>query len=178
MKALVLLATGFEEIEAVAPVDILRRAGVEVEVVSTTGDKVVVGAHAVPFVADVLLEAADHGADLVVLPGGIPGTPNLEANPAVIKLIEEFKAAGKFVAAICAAPMILGHLGYLEGGDFTCYPGCESGLKGKYTTNKTAVNGKVLTGKGPGAAIDFGLLLVEKLVNKAKADELKAALQY
>ena len=134
------LATGFEDIEMIAPLDIVRRAGIEAQTVSITGEKVVTSAHGVGFVADVLLEEIDFSqADMLVLPGGLPGATNLDACQPLRDGIMKHYRAGKKLAAICAAPMVYGHLGILDGIKATCYPGFETELAGaEYTAAEVA----------------------------------------
>lgn len=168
---LVHLAEGFEEIEAITPVDVLRRAGFDVKTVSVTGKKQVNGAHQVQFVADLLFEETDYSrADMILLPGGMPGSSNLNSHNGLKAMILEYQKQGKDLAAICAAPMVLGRLGVLKGKKATCYPGFEKELEGAAITGKQAeVDGKVITGRGPGAAMDFALAIVEYYLGKGKA---------
>jgi len=174
------LATGFEDIEALAPVDIMRRAGLNVETVSITENRVVTSAHGVGMVADRLLSEIDFGnADLLFLPGGLPGATNLDACTELREgLLAHFKA-GKLIAAICAAPLVLGHLGILEGKRSTCYPGFETELHGAiYTKALVEQDGQIITGKGPGAAFELGYILVERLVNSEVAAQLREGMMY
>lgn len=174
----VFLADGFEEMEALASVDILRRADIAVQTVSVMTDRTVVGAHGVPVVADVLM--ADHDfadASLVLLPGGLPGATTLNECEPLRQLIARMSAAGRPVAAICAAPMVLGGMGLLDGRKATCYPGFDVYLKGAdYTGHMTETDGHFITGKGPGAAIDFALAVVAYLSGPDKVAELKQAM--
>ena len=174
-KVLIHFATGFEEIEAITPVDVLRRAGCEVITVSVTGKKEVTSARKVPILADRLFEEIDYEqADIIVLPGGQPGSDNLNRHEGLKKQIKTFHEKGKILAAICAAPLVLGSTGILKGRKATCYPGVESQLEGATITgNAVEVDGNVITAKGPGVALKFSLTLVEKLVGKVKADEIK-----
>ena len=159
----VFLATGFEDIEALAPVDIMRRAGLPVETVSVTGAEIVESAHAVGIKADRLLADIDFGkADMIVLPGGLPGSTNLDACTPLTKAIASHFAAGKPIAAICAAPLVFGHLGILKGKKATCYPGVEGELAGAtYTAAIVEQDGNIITGKGPAAAFEFGYTIVD-----------------
>ncbi len=168
-------ADGFEEIEALTPVDVLRRAGYNVKMLSVTGKQMVSSNHDVAVKTDLLFEDADYEqADVLVMPGGMPGAATLNAHEGLRIKITEFNNAGKILAAICAGPMVLGELGILDGKTVTCYPGFEEHMKGaKVTKNLVEEDGNVVTGKGPGAAMKFALTLVEKLSNKGKADELK-----
>ncbi len=167
------LAEGFEEIEAFAPLDILRRAGVEVETVSITDNQVVIGAHGIPVIADRILPAIDFDdAEMIILPGGLPGSTNLDACEELRQGIQQLYDAGKPLAAICAAPQVYGHMGLLKGLKATCYPGVESELEGAtYTGALVEVDGQFITGKGPGASFEFGYTIAEKL---GKANEVQA----
>ncbi len=172
----VFLANGFEEIEAVAPIDILRRAELPVKTVSTTGTLTVPGAHGIPVVADMLFEEVnEREAEMLILPGGMsPGAADLDAHEGVDKLVRSFADADKPVSAICAAPFILGKRNLLRGRKATCYPGFESYLEGAdYTAALVEVDGNFITGKGPGAAIDFAFAIVEKYCGCEKVKELK-----
>jgi protein deglycase len=177
-KVLIHLADGFEEIEAITPVDVLRRAGCEVVTVSVTGKHEVIGAHGVTMLADKLFVESDYEhADLILLPGGQPGSNNLNRHEGLKKQITIFYQQHKLIAAICAAPLVLGSTGILKGKKATCYPGVESQLTGATCTGKDVeVDGNIITGKGPGLAMRFSLTLVEKLVDKNKADELRGAM--
>lgn len=172
----IFLITGFEEIEALATVDILRRAELDVKTVSLTDNKVVVGSHGVPVTADIMFSEGDYAnAEMLVLPGG---TPAYNEHEAVKREILEFANQGKRVAAICASPMVLGGLGLLEGKKATCYPGFEQYLtKAVLNTDKAVVvDGNITTGRGPGLTIDFALSLVEQVAGKAKRDEVAKGL--
>jgi 4-methyl-5(b-hydroxyethyl)-thiazole monophosphate biosynthesis len=177
-RILIHLASGFEEIEAITPVDVIRRAGCEVITVSVTGKKEVTSARGVTLLADKLFEEADYSlADVILLPGGQPGSDNLNKHEGLKKHIKSFHEQGKLIAAICAAPLVLGSTGILKGKKATCYPGTEPRLTGATCTgNAVEVDGNIITGKGPGVALRFSLTLVEKLVDKAKADEVKKAM--
>lgn len=177
-KAFVFLANGFEEMEALGTVDILRRGGIEVTTVSITADPVVTGAHNVPVTADTTLEkAALAGADALILPGGMPGASNLnDSEPVKEALLQQYRE-GRIVAAICAAPLVLGGLGLLKGRNATCYPGFEPKLIGATVTGEAVeVSDNVITGKGPGLVINFGLALVAAIKNEAVAEEVAAGL--
>lgn len=172
MSVYVHLATGFEELEALSPVDVLRRGGVDVKTVSVTGEKTVVGSHGIPVTADLLFSEADYeDCEMIVLPGGLPGATNLGAHEGLCGKIREFFSAGKYTAAICAAPMVFGALGILEGKKATIYPGMEAELKGAVPTGELVVtDGTVITGKGPGAALPFALKLLALLADQETAD--------
>lgn len=171
----VFLATGFEEIEALTPVDVLRRAGLEVQTVSVMNEQIVAGAHGVPVVADKMFaEINPEDAEMILLPGGLPGATNLDEHAGLSELIMKFAEAGKPLSAICAAPLVLGNRGLLQGKKATCYPGFETYLTGaEYTANLVEVDGNVITGKGPGAAMEFAFAIVEEYCGIAKVQELK-----
>lgn len=174
------LATGLEEVECLGVVDILRRGGIEVKLVSVTGVPMVTGSHHITIQADALIEDVDISqADLLFLPGGIPGTPNLAACDTLCTWIKEFAAEGKGLAAICAAPSVLGQLGLLEGKCATCYPGFEEQLMGATVVGDGVVtDGNITTARGLGYAIDLGLELVKRLAGAEKAQSIKDAIQY
>ena len=170
------LAEGFEEIEALTPVDMLRRAGVEITTVGI-GGKTVMGAHGIPVVADMSEEDfSDDAPEMIILPGGMPGTLNLDASPTVEKAIGAALSSGAYIAAICAAPTILGKRGLLAGKEATCYPGMEDGLSGATLSQETVVrDGKIVTAAGMGAALDFALALVSLFCGEDKAKALRKA---
>lgn len=174
-KVMIHLADGFEEIEAITPIDVLRRAGCDVVTVSISGKNAVTSRRNVTIMADRLFSERDYDlADMIILPGGQPGANNLNAHEGLKKQIENFNTKGKWVAAICAAPLVLGGLGILKGKNATGFPGTESKLTGaNYTGNGVEVDGNIVTGKGPGVALQFSLVLAEKLVGKEKAEELR-----
>lgn len=174
------LAEGFEEVEALTPTDILRRAGVEVETVSITDNQVVIGAHGIPVIADRILPAIDFDdADMIVLPGGLPGSTNLDACEELKQGIRQLYEAGKPLAAICAAPMVYGHMGLLKGLKATCYPGCEVHMEGAtYTGALVEKDGQFTTGKGPAAAFEFGYAIAEMFVGKEKVQALRDGMIY
>ncbi len=175
------LATGFEEIEAIATVDILRRAGVEVKTVAVTEGKTlsVTGAHAITVTADVLdTDIVKEDMQGVFLPGGMPGTVNLEKSSIVCDSVRYCANNDRYIFAICAAPEVLGHLGILNGKKATCYPGFESELIGAFATDLPSVkDGKVITGKGPGCTYDFALMIVEELCGTECAKSVASAMQ-
>lgn len=176
MKTIYLFwAEGFEEIEALTPVDVLRRAGLPVKTVSVTGDLTVNGAHGVPVVADMSFEEVKaEDAEMIVLPGGLPGATNLDEHAGLSKLIFAFAEAGKPLAAICAAPLVFGKRGLLKGKKATCYPGFDNFLEGaEYTAALVQTDGNFITGKGPGAALEFAFAIVEKYCGAEKVKELK-----
>lgn len=176
----VFLATGFEDIEALAPVDIMRRAGLEVLTVSITGEQVVMSSHGVGVVADRVIADVDlDAAEMLVLPGGLPGSTNLDACDELTSAIKRQFDAGKTLAAICAAPLVFGHLGILSGKRATCYPGVETELKGAtYTGAIVEIDGNIITGKGPGAAFEFGYTIVDHFLGQGASDGLRKGMIY
>ena len=180
-KVYVFLADGFEDVEALIPIDVLRRGGVEVVTVSTTEFPLVESAHGVNIEADIQFEQSDYeDADLIMLPGGMPGASNLFAHEGVCKVVMNQFAAGKKVAAICAAPaVVLAQLGILDGKKATCYPGFEQALEdAKYTGDLVTVDGNVTTGEGPAAAFPFAYELLSQLVNKQTADQIAEGMRF
>ena len=176
----VFLATGFEDIEALAPVDIMRRAGLPVETVSITGTEIVESAHGVGIKADRLLAEVDFSkADMIVLPGGLPVSNNLDACAPLTNAIAAAFAARKPIAAICAAPLVFGHLGILQGKKATCYPGVEGELAGAtYTAAIVEQDGNVITGKGPAAAFEFGYTIVDFFKGAGASNPLRQGMIY
>ncbi len=174
----IFLAEGFEEIEAIATIDVLRRGEVDITTVSVSKDLKVTGAHGIPVHADKLFEDVDFSdAEMLILPGGMPGASNLNAHNALKELISHHAEKGGLLAAICAAPLVFGGLGILEGKKATCYPGFESQLTGAKITNEPVVqDGNIITGKGPGFAVNFGLKIVTELKGKEKADAVAAGM--
>lgn len=174
------LADGFEDVEALAPIDILRRAGLEVQMVSINVDTMVTSAHGVKMIADTTIDQIDFSvADLLFLPGGLPGSTNLDACETLRQGILQHYQAGKLLAAICAAPLVFGHLGILAGVKATCYPGVESELKGAdYTAALVQCDGQFITGKGPGAAMEFGYTILEVLGHEQAAAQLREGMMY
>jgi 4-methyl-5(b-hydroxyethyl)-thiazole monophosphate biosynthesis len=178
MKVYVHFANGFEEIEALTVVDVLRRAEIHTETVSVSGDLIVTGAHGVPVQTDILFNEADYNNCLmIVLPGGMPGTTNLAAHEGLSKKIKEFADDKKWIAAICAAPMVFGEIGLLKGKTAVIYPGMEKYLiDAKIGRNNVEVDGAVITSKGPGTAIEFALTLVKVLKGISAVNQLKSAM--
>ena len=199
------LAPGFEEVEALAPLDLLRRAGLEVVTVAVReaktnqlidrlgrlgvsatnlwdDDRTVTGSHGIPVTADIT-EAALPGRlaraslEAVILPGGMPGTTNLDASPVVEKTLELAAAKDAFLCAICAAPLVLGKRGYLNGKRATCFPGFEEYLTGATVGGKVIRDGKIITAAGMGVAQEFGLEMISALVSPEKAGEIRSAIQ-
>lgn len=179
-KVCVFFGTGFEEIEALTVVDLLRRAAVDVSMVSITGEKRVVSSHKVCVETDMLLEEVDFSqVEMIVLPGGMPGTKNLEDCSLLMEQVESFHQAGKYLSAICAAPSILGHRGMLKGRNACSYPDFESHLEGaKVTQNPVEVSDHIITGRGMGTAIQFGLAIVARMKDEKTAKELSRAIIY
>ena len=177
-KVALFLANGFEEIEALATVDILRRAQIPVETISISDEKSVIGAHNVPVIADKTFDQADFsGTEVLILPGGMPGAKHLNEHSALKQLITKFNGEGKQVAAICAAPMVLGGLGLLKDKRATCYPGFEAQLAGAQATGENVVvDGNIITGRGPGLAFDFALRLVEQIAGLKTKQEVQNGL--
>lgn len=178
----VFFAPGFEELEALAPVDVLCRAGVEVCTVGV-GGRTVAGAHGVSVECDreagpAFLEQLDQ-LEMVVLPGGMPGAQNLEDSPQVAAVLGEAARRGLWIGAICAAPFVLGHRGLLRGKRVTCYPGYETELTGAvYTGAAVEEDGRLITANGPGAALPFALRLAAALRGEAVAASLAEAMQW
>lgn len=169
------LANGFEEIEAVTIVDILRRAEVQASFVSVEKEKSVRGTHGILIEADVTFEMADYDlCDMIVLPGGMPGTKNLAGNERLLIKIKEFNKQGKYLAAICAAPMVFAAATILNGKNATIYPGMEAYLEGaKLSTNKVVVDGNIITSRGPGTSMEFALKIVEILKGETVSEKLR-----
>lgn len=169
-----LLGTGFEETEAIAPLDLLRRAGVEVQTVGING-KTVYGGHNIGVEADILLGEMDLTAlDMIILPGGLGGVASARASQEAMEALRFAWENGKFVAAICAGPTVLADLGITDGKNVTCYPGCESGMgSANITPNAACVrDGKLITGTSAGCAVTFGLALVEALKGPQVAERI------
>ncbi len=176
-KVFIFLATGFEETEAIVPIDILRRAELEVEIVSVISKKEVTGAHGITVVADSLFDNTDFSkGEMLILPGGMPGAKNLNEHPGLKKLIMNYNDKEKYISAICAAPMILGEMGLLIGEKAISYPGYETHLLGAQVLNeRVVVSDKFITGKGPGVAVEFALKIIEVLKGKSLAKEIASA---
>lgn len=174
------LADGFETIEALTVVDILRRGGVSIKTVSISNQKKVISAHKIAVEADEIFEQCDFSdAMMLVLPGGIPGTPNLEAHEGLGKLLDESAKKGIKLAAICAAPSILGKKGLLKGKNATAYPGYEEELIGANVMDTTVVvDGNIITGRGMGATIDFGLTILKELGHAETAQKVGTGIQF
>ena len=176
----IFLADGFEEIEGLTVVDLLRRAGIDITMVSITGSKEITGAHNIKVIADELFdETGYNNAKMLVLPGGMPGTTHLLEHKKLCELLLRHNSEDKMIAAICAAPSVLGMHGILEGKKVTCYPGFEDKLIGANYTNEKVVKDKnVITSKGLGTAIDFAASIIEHYQGKEAADMIKSSIQY
>lgn len=179
MKAYIFLADGLEEIEAITPIDLLRRASIDVCTVSVHDRLEITGAHAIQLKADKLYTECDFSdATLLLLPGGMPGTTHLGEHAGLCQLLQQHAQAGKQIAAICAAPSILGKLGLLQGKKATCYPGFEAFLGDSSVPAQVVIDGHFTTGKGPGAAYDFSLQLIARLAGQEIADRIAAETMY
>lgn len=169
-----LLGTGFEETEAIAPLDLLRRAGVEILTVGVTG-KTVYGSHSIGIEADITIDEMDlTNLDMIILPGGLGGVASARASQSALDALKFAWDNGKFVAAICAGPTVLADLGITDNKNATCYPGCESGMGSANMVSDAACvrDGNLITGTSAGCAIPFGLALVEALKGKEVADTI------
>ena len=175
-----LLADGFEEIEALTPVDILRRAGFKVVTYSINGDLCVCGAHNIMVDADDVIENINYDdVEAVILPGGMPGADNLENCREVQELLAYADQKGLLMCAICAAPKVFGKFGYLNGKKATCFPGFEENLLGASATgDRVTVDGNIITSKGMGTAMDFSLAILEYLKDKDTADKMAVSTMY
>jgi 4-methyl-5(b-hydroxyethyl)-thiazole monophosphate biosynthesis len=173
-KIAVHLAEGFEEIEAVSIIDVLRRADFDVTIVSITETLEVTGSHGIKLLADKIFRNADYELfDMIILPGGMPGAANLNEHLGLREQILNFNESKKLLAAICAAPLVFGNLGILKNKKATCYPGYENQLHGAIATGENIeVTENIITGKGVGIAIDFALKIVEILKGKKFSEEL------
>ncbi len=170
------LANGFEEIEALCPLDLLRRAGVEVTTVGI-GSDTIMGSHGIPVLADIPEGMfADSTPEMIILPGGMPGSKNLDESRTVDMALAAASRQGAFIAAICAAPMVLGHRGLLQNKEAICFPGFEKELTGARISDKRVVrDGNVITAAGMGVALEFGLELVAALKGREVAENLRRA---
>jgi 4-methyl-5(b-hydroxyethyl)-thiazole monophosphate biosynthesis len=176
----VLLADGFEETEAIEPIDIMRRSGIDVLTASIMPSKTVEGSHGIKVEADIMInEVNTEDMELIMLPGGGKGHELLDASNDVHALLNQALIKGAYIAAICAAPSILGKKQMLSGKTATCYPGFEKYLYGaKYTTDRVVKDGKFITSRGAGTASDFGFEIVSVLKDKKTADEIRGQMQY
>lgn len=178
-KVYAFVSDGMEEVECLAVCDVLVRAGVEVKLVSIMGRKEITGSHGFKITADCLFEEITDDADVLFLPGGMPGTLKLTAHEGLGEMLKAHAAEGKRLAAICAAPSVLGVLGLAEGHKVTCFPGWEEKLTGAECTGAGVVTDRLIsTGRGMGYSIDLGLELVKLLVDEKTSRELKEKIQY
>lgn len=179
-QALIFLAPGYEEVEMLTVVDMVRRAEIEIEMVSITDTLEVTSSHNVTIKADKLFSEADFDeAQILILPGGVPGTPNLRAYEPLCDQLTEFAETGKKLAAVCAAPTVLGSLGILKGKKATCYPTFADKLEtGDYVKQPVVVDRNIITSRGMGTCIDFAGAIIESLKDKAAADEVKEKIIY
>ncbi len=180
MKVCTFLAEGYEEVEALAVVDVLRRAGIEVKIVSITGEKLVLSSRGVTIKADELFDDMDYSdVDVLFMPGGIPGADNLYNYEPLRDLINKFNDAGKRLAAVCAAPGIYGQMGLLNGKRATCYPGFEERLKGAVCVkDRVVTDGNITTSRGMGTSVELGLELVKLLIDESTSTELAKKIQH
>ncbi len=176
----IFLATGFEEVEALTPLDILRRLNLEAQLVSCTGDAIVSSCHGVSVKTDALFEEATlQPTDALVLPGGMPGAENLLHHEALVKALVKHHKEGGLTCAICAAPMVLGENGILKGVKATCYPGFETHLHGAdYTARLVQEDENIITGRGPGAAMEFGFTIAARYVPAEVVKQLRKGMIY
>lgn len=172
------LAEGFEETEALATADVLKRGGIDVNLVSITSNRNVKGAHGFTVVADMTLSEVNPDAvDGVILPGGLPGATNLEASDELNRLIQKVQKKGGLLSAICAAPVVYGKLGLLKDKNVTCYPSFETQFENRaYLKQGVVTDNNIITGRGPAYAFDFGLAILEYVAGKEKAEEVAAGL--
>lgn len=180
MTVYTMLADGFEEVEALAVIDVLKRADYEVKTVSIQDKEVVAGAHNIGIVADLTWRRTDFDqCDMIFLPGGMPGTMHLKEHAGLAEQIREFDRQGKWLAAICAAPSVFGGLGILEGKKAICFPGFEKYLTGAdITPERVVLDGHIFTSKGMGTAIDLGLAIVKEISGEKVSEELAKSIQY
>ncbi len=176
----VFFADGFEEIEALTVVDLCRRAGVDTNMISVTGNMVVTGSHNIPITTDMLIDDVDfESVDMIVLPGGMPGTLNLEKCSLLMEQVKSFDAKGKYISAICAAPTVLGRLGILKDKTACCYPSMEEELICKEVGNNPVETvGHIMTSRGMGTAMDLGLAIVECFKGRDVSKQLAQAVVY
>lgn len=179
-KVYLFLANGFEEIEGLTVVDLLRRASIEIMMVSITGSPYVTGSHNIMVKADDLFENVDFAdGDMLVLPGGMPGTKYLSEHEGLDRLLKKYSEKGKKLSAVCAAPSVLGSKGLLKGKNATCFPGFEDALTGARVKNEAVVtDGNIITSKGMGTAIDFSLAIIRSISGESEASKLAKVIQY
>ncbi|MBR2529024.1 MAG: DJ-1/PfpI family protein [Blautia sp.] len=179
-KGYIFLADGFEDIEGLTVVDLMRRAGIDIVTVSIKEETSVITSHGIKMQTDTVFSSVDFDdADLLVLPGGKAGTQNLKAFPPLADLLKSFDAQGRRIAAICAAPTILSDLGLLRGKQATSYPSCQPQINcASYSENKVVTDGHITTSRGMGTSIDFGLALISLLLGEEKATEIADSIVY
>jgi 4-methyl-5(b-hydroxyethyl)-thiazole monophosphate biosynthesis len=179
-KTYVFAAQGAEEIECLTQVDLLRRAGFEVVLTAIGGDRRVCGSHGICFETDARIEEVSlEDADALVLPGGMPGTLNLQGDQTLADALRKADGSDTLICAICAAPRVLGHLGLLQGHTATCYPGNEEYLTGAFITqNEVEVSGQYVTSRGMGCSISFGLKIIELLSGADAAEKIKNSIVF
>ncbi|MEG2003217.1 MAG: DJ-1/PfpI family protein [Clostridia bacterium] len=178
-KIYLLLADGFEEVEAFAPYDILYRSGAEIQFVSTMRQRAVFGAHATTIKADILLSDAKKDYDMVIIPGGSKAVETMQSNDAVLKFLESASENGHYIAAICAAPVILANLGILRGKMATCHPSFREKITGAIISQRNVVvDGKIITACAMGSSLEFGLTLSRILFGKDESEKIRAQIVY
>jgi 4-methyl-5(b-hydroxyethyl)-thiazole monophosphate biosynthesis len=179
-RVCIFFAPGLEEIEGLTVVDLMRRADIPIRIVSIGDTPEVTGAHGIRITADCCFADMDFSdTEMLVLPGGAPGTCNLNACEPLKALLKDFYEKGKYIGAICAAPMVLGHLGFLNGRKATCYPGFEKDLIGAdHVTDDAVVDGHIITSRGLGTAIEFAAALISLLTDTATAENIKQSVMY
>ena len=175
-----MVSNGYEEVEMLTVVDLLRRTGMTCDIISVTGERELTSSHKVTVIADMLYEEADFDSyDALVIPGGMPGTTNLGKHAGVCGQLKKAYADGRLIAAICAAPMVFGKLGLLKGKKAICYPGMEDQLTGANVTYEPAVrDGNIITSRGMGTAIDFGLAIIAYYEGEEAAAALAEKIVY
>ena len=173
------LAQGFEEIEALCPLDLMRRAGVDIKTVAVGGGEFVTGSHGISVKADMKdTDFADKTPEMVILPGGMPGTTNLDSSDTVTNAIENALLCDAYICAICAAPLVLGKRGILKGKEAICYPGFEKELEGAIISEDYVVcDDNIITAKGAGVAVEFGLEIAAQLKGRDSSEKIRAAIQ-
>lgn len=179
-KIAIFFANGYEEIEGLTVVDICRRCDLEIDMVSITQEDMVTGSHGISVKMDKTFPQVNFEEyDMLVLPGGMPGTKNLEAHEGLMAKVDAFYTVGKYIGAICAAPSVFGHRGILKGRNACCYPSFESHLEGaNVSTNPVEIDGKVITSRGMGTAIDFALAIVSVFCGEEKAEAMAKSIVY
>jgi 4-methyl-5(b-hydroxyethyl)-thiazole monophosphate biosynthesis len=178
-SVLVILSPGFEEIEAITVIDLLRRASIEVTTVGL-GDKLITGSHGIPVTADIELSNINHSKyDILILPGGQPGTNNMKSNPTILKWIQERHLKKQLIGAICAAPTVLYTAGVTNNIKLTSHPSVKDTFTDSdYLENNVVVDNHIITSRGVGTAIDFSLVIIVKLINQAIADDIEEKIVY